>query len=198
MRLALALTLGLVLGSATLEAQTVPAAPALDLGATEWMATVGPALGVALFNSSQGHRYFLQALSWGRILSRSLGSGWLSGQFEWAVEVVPVFGQYAPHHTYGFGITPIVWRWNFTPRGRLAPFAELAGGGLWTRDPVPADTTTTNFTAHAAYGVRYFVKPRMSLVASYRLHHISNGNRLASNPGVNAHVLQFGMSVLRH
>jgi hypothetical protein len=168
----------------------------LDVGTTEWMATAGPAFGIVIFHSAGGHRYFLPALSWGRILSGPVGPGVLRGRFQWSFEVVPLFGQFAPENTLGLGLTPLLWRWNFEPRGRFAPFAELAGGGLWTRDPVPSRTTTANFTAHAAYGIRYFLRPHAALVASYRLHHISNGNRLERNPGVNAHVLQFGVSVM--
>jgi hypothetical protein len=161
------------------------------------MAAAGPALGVTLFHSSEGHRYFLQTLSWGRVLSGPLGPSALRGRFQWSIEFVPVFGQYEPEKTYGFGVTPLMWRWNFEPHGRLVQFAELAGGALWTRDPLPADTTTANFTAHVSYGIRYFLKPRAAIVVSYRLHHISNGNRRDRNPGVNAHVVQLGMSVVR-
>ena len=174
-------------------------APSLDLGVgtSEWMATAGPALGVAVFHSAGGYRYFLQSLSWGRVLTEPRGPGLLKGRFQWSVEFVPVYGQYHPENTYGFGITPLVWRWNFEPHGRMAPFAELAGGALWTRDPVPARTATANFTAHVAYGLRFVVRPNVSFVAGYRFHHISNGNRFERNPGVNAHVLQLGLSVLR-
>jgi hypothetical protein len=197
MRSAIALALVLLTGVASARAQDVPPAPNLDVGTSEWMLAAGPAIGVTVFHSAEGHNYFLQTLSWGRILSRPLGPGALRGRFEWAFEVVPLYGQYDPQNTYGFGFTPLLWRWNFEPRGRIVQFAELAGGALWTRDPVPERTTTANFTAHASYGVRYFLRQHLSLVAAYRFHHISNGNRLERNPGVNAHVMQFGVSVLR-
>lgn len=174
-----------------------PLEPLFAVGATEWMVAVGPGFGVSLFHSEPGHRYLLPSISWGRVLSRAVGPPAVRGRFEWAFEVVPLFRQVTPRPTVGFGVTPLVWRWNFDPRGRLAPFAELAGGALWTRDPVPSETTTANFTAHAAYGVRYFLGPRHAVVASYRFHHISNGNRLERNPGVNAHVLQVGLSLMR-
>ena len=195
--IAAAIVLGLIdVGTAAAQ-DSRGTAPSLSVGVTEWMATAGPALGVKVFNSAEGHRYFLQSLSWGRILSAPRGPGMLRGQFEWSVEFVPLFGQYDPENTYGFGVTPLLWRWNLLPRGRIVQFAELAGGALWTREPVPARTTTANFTAHISYGVRYFVTPHTSFVASYRFHHISNGNRLESNPGVNAHVFQLGVSLLR-
>jgi hypothetical protein len=196
MRVAIALALLLGFSPAAFAQEPVPGPP-LDVGTTEWMATAGPAFGVELFHSEGGHKYVLQTLSWGRILSKPVGPGVLRGSFEWSMEVVPVYGQFAPDDTYGFGVTPLLWRWNFVPRGKVVHFAELAGGALWTQHPVPTRTTTANFTAHLAYGVRYFLRRHLSVVGMYRLHHISNGNRLERNPGVNAHVLQAGLSLMR-
>ena len=169
----------------------------LSTGTTEWMIGAGPAFGMELFHSVGGHRYVLQTLSWGRVLTDAHGRGWLRGRFELAFEVVPIYGQYDPQSTYGFGITPLVWRWNFEPRQRLASFVEVAGGGLWTRDAVPERTTTANFTAHGSYGIRYIISPSRTVNVAYRFHHISNGNRLERNPGVNAHVVMVGMSVIQ-
>lgn len=197
MRLATALAMVLAACAATAHAQDTPPVPALTVGGSEWMVTAGPAFGIAIFHSAKGHRYVWPALSWGRILTRPVGPRLLRGQFQWSLEAVPLFGQYQPDRTLGIGVTPLLWRWNFTPHGKLAPFAELAGGALWTRAPVPSGTTTANFTAHVGYGVRYLLRPRAALVAAYRFHHISNGNRLEKNPGVNAHLLQVGVSVVR-
>jgi hypothetical protein len=203
MRVAILLAVALLVDTSAF-GQTPPAVPpaAVDTppvqaGTSEWMITTGSAWGIALFHSIAGHNYVLTSASWGRILSEPMGPELLRGRFQWAFEVVPVYGQYAPYKTYGLGLTPIVWRWNFEPRGRLSTYAELAGGALWTTQPVPRQTTSANFTAHLAYGVRYFMRPRQALVASYRFHHISNGNRLEQNPGVNAHGFQFGWTVMR-
>jgi hypothetical protein len=207
MRLATVLTLVFAIGTAASAQQLATSSagtqeggrldPLFAVGTSEWMVTGGPAFGVSVLHSAAGYKYVLQSLSWGRILTRPVGPGVLRGRFEWSVEVLPVFGQYAPFDTFGVGVTPLLWRWNFLPHGKLAPFAELAGGGLWTTEPVPEKTTTANFTAHAAYGVRYFIGPQTALVVGYRFHHISNGNRLEQNPGINAHVVQIGFSVLR-
>jgi len=177
--------------------ETLEAASRLQVAATEWMIAAGPARGIALFHSTAGHNYVMLSASWGRILSEPKGPGVLRGRFQWAFEVVPVYAQFAPDTTFGVGVTPIVWRWNFEPRGRVATYAELAGGALFSRDPIPRETTTANFTAHLGYGIRYFVRPGQALVAGYRFHHISNGNRLERNPGVNAHVIQFGWTLMR-
>jgi hypothetical protein len=169
----------------------------LGRGTSEWMVTVGPAWGVVIFHSAAGHRYAMETISWGHVLTDHHGSGAWRGNFEWAIETVPVYNQSRPTSTFGVGVSPMVWRWNFEPRGKLAPFGELAGGALFTRDPVPARTTKANFTAHAGAGLRIFIRPREALILSYRFHHISNGNRVEPNPGVNAHVLQFGWTHVR-
>jgi hypothetical protein len=169
----------------------------LSSGTTEWTIGGGPAFGMQLFHSVGGHRYFLQTLSWGRVLTDAHGPGWLRGRFEIAFEVAPVYAQYDPVGTYGFGVTPLVWRWNFEPRGRLVSFVEVAGGGLWTGEDVPERTTTSNFTAHGSYGIRYFISPSRTINVAYRFHHISNGNRFERNPGVNAHVVMLGMSIIQ-
>jgi lipid A 3-O-deacylase len=169
----------------------------LSRGTTEWTIGAGPAWGLVLFHSAGGHKYVLQTISWGRVLTEPHGPAPLRGRFELAFEVAPVYAQYGPRKTYGFGVTPLVWRWNFEPRKKFATYVEMAGGGLWTRDAVPERTSTSNFTAHASYGVRYFLSPHRTINVAYRFHHISNGNRLERNPGVNAHVLMFGISVIQ-
>jgi len=194
-----ALGTGIAVGQSAADANRdgAPRASPVDRGSSEWMARAGAAFGVQLFHSVGGHKYLLSSLSWGRVLTAAHGPGVLRGRFEWAIEVVPLFAQRTPHRTAGIGVTPLTWRWNFDTRGNVVPFAELAGGLLWTRDPVPSQTARGNFTAHAAYGIRYFFRPSQALVVNYLFHHISNGNRLERNPGVNAHVIQMGLSVIR-
>jgi hypothetical protein len=173
------------------------AAPLVDRGATEWMTTIGSAWGVVLFHSAGGHRFLSQTVSWGKVLSGTKLRGALRGRFEWAVEMMPVYGQYHPDDVYGVGVSPFAWRWNFEPHGKYAPFAELAGGLLWTSAPVPPRTTRANFTAHAGVGLRRMIRPTQALVLLYRFNHISNGNRLDRNPGVNAHAIHVGWSLLK-
>ena len=170
----------------------IDASTVFDVGTIEWMITAGPAWGFVVLQSAPGHRYVLQTVSWGRVFASPRGPGAIRGRFEWVFEVAPIYRQYAPSDTAGIGITPFVARWNFEPHGRLSPYAEVAGGGLWTSNPVPDRTTTVNLTAHAAVGMRLFVRPHEALVLSYRVHHISNANSLKRNPGVNAHMIQIG------
>lgn len=160
----------------------------------ELMVGAGAAWSVKLFQSAANRRYAVQTVSWGRELTRALGPGMLRGRFAWAAEVTPVFAQTAPAGVYGFGVAPVVWRWNFQPRLRWSAFGELSMGGLWTTDAIPEDTTRANFTAHWGGGVRLFGSAGRSLMLGYRFQHISNGNNLGTNPGVNSHVVLAGWS----
>ena len=162
--------------------------------ADEIVIGAGAAWSVKLFGSAANRRYAVQTVSWGRELTRAVGPGVLRGRFVWAAEVTPIFAQTAPAGVYGFGIAPVVWRWNFEPRPRWSAFGELSMGGLWTTDPIPEDTSRANFTAHWGGGVRLFESAGRALVLGYRFQHISNGNNLGTNPGVNSHVLLVGWS----
>ncbi|MEZ5283611.1 MAG: acyloxyacyl hydrolase [Vicinamibacterales bacterium] len=160
----------------------------------EWMAGGGLAWSMALFQSAGGRRYGVATASWGRDLTRDGGPGWLRGRLMWAVEAMPLYAQSAPTSTIGAGLSPLVWRWRFTPRRRAAAFAELAFGGIYTRDPVPEGTERLNFLTHGGVGLRWRSDAAWSLVTAYRFQHVSNGNQLSSNPGVNAHVLWIGVA----
>jgi hypothetical protein len=176
---------------------TLDATSLFHVGTSEWMVTGASAWGVRIFHSTSGHQYVMQTISWGRVLSHPRFSGKLRGRFEWAFEATPLYAQYLPNRVFGFGVAPLVWRWNFEPHGRYAPYAELGGGALWTSAPVPQRTTAANFTAHAGGGVRMLIGPQHAVVVAYRLEHISNGNRLDRNPGVNTHAIHVGLSLMR-
>ncbi|MGD9903188.1 MAG: acyloxyacyl hydrolase [Vicinamibacterales bacterium] len=176
-------------GGAPAVAQPPPAA--LARGADEWNLVAAVARGVTVLQSRGGQRYVMPSVAWGRVLTDERGPRWMRGRFEWVIEAVPYFAEWAESDARGGGIVPLGWRWNLAARGRWHPFAEVGGGALWTTAAVPAGTTATNFTTHAGAGVRW-LGGRSGVIVGYRLHHISNGNRVARNPGVNAHMLIVG------
>jgi hypothetical protein len=164
---------------------------------SEWVIGAGAAWGIRIFHSTGDRWYAVQTVSWGRELTSDVGPGVLRGRFVWAVEAMPLFAQTHPTDAYGVGIAPVLWRWNFVPRPRWSAYGELAMGGLWTSSPIPEQTRRGNFTAHWGGGVRLKVSGERSVVLAYRLQHISNGNQLLTNPGVNSHVLFVGWSTRR-
>jgi hypothetical protein len=176
------------------------ASPASEKGPArgdQWQIGTGHAWSVDLLQSAGGRRYVSVTASWGRDVMRDAGPGWLRGRLMWAVEVMPLYWQYKPGTTLGVAVSPLVWRWRFVPRRRAAAFAELAFGGLFTADPVPEGTEAANFLTHGAFGIRWRPGRTTSFVTAYRFQHISNGNQLATNPGVNAHVIWLGLSIER-
>ena len=100
----------------------------------------------------------------GKVLTGNVGPGMVRGNFEYAVEVFPIWQSYTPlmqrqncapavpgSVTYecstifnvggtftGVSITPTVFRWNFAGTRRLAPWVQGAGGVLWTNHKYPA------------------------------------------------------------
>lgn len=178
------------------DGQSGPEPAALPRG-HEWQVGAGYGWSFDLLDSEGGRRYIPWTVSWGWDLMDDAGPGFLRGRLMWAVEAMPLYWQYQPTDTAGVGISPLVWRWRFVPRNRAAAYAELAFGGVFTGDPVPEGTESANFLTHGAFGIKWRPARRTALITAYRFQHISNGNQLSTNPGVNAHVLWLGLSLTR-
>ena len=136
----------------------------------------------------------------GKVLTPELGTGLFRGNFEYAGEIIPYWQSFTPTFqrircpavpsgfpvnpntcsapytvggTYsGITITPIILRWNFTHGRRLMPWAQAAGGLLWTNHKYPgygntspqdvpetgpsSDTSVWNFTPQGGIGSALF------------------------------------------
>ena len=103
----------------------------------------------------------------GKVLTPLAGPGFLKGQFEYSVELMPWWQGYAPpfaryNLTYlpppapgappptlaqgpyqtggaynGLSVTPMILRWNLTGTRRVLPFIQGAGGLVWTNHKFP-------------------------------------------------------------
>jgi len=128
----------------------------------------------------------------GKVLTGQHGSGPLRGNIEYAVDLIPIYVLSGPVNTaYGGSFNPFVAKWNFTGGKRFAPYAELAGGVLFTNTEVPFRTSNINFTSQFAVGTHIFTRENRSITLDVRYVHISNAGMTVPNPGINT--VQFGI-----
>jgi hypothetical protein len=137
-------------------------------------------------------------LRYGWILTGPVGPGFLRGQFEYAVDVVPVFVVDQKFGTaYGFGLNPFALKWNFTKPRKVVPYFELGGGTLFTNINVPPGTSQVNFTSSGALGM-HFLRSKYNFSAELRFMHISNASLANLNPGINTLQLRLGFGQFTH
>ena len=178
-------------GSANKASQSEP--ETLRKGDTELGVLVE--VGIAHDLGGEGDRQFLAfGGRLGRILTEPAGPGFLRGNLEIAVELLPVFLMFQETTVYGFSST-LLLRHYFSPHRRLRPFMSLGVGALFATDPIPPQGSSFTFTPQGGFGVAWFQKPGLVYLFEYRFHHISNGGLKLPNPGINSSTLQFGVSL---
>ncbi len=210
------------------EGLTKPSAAALPL---EFGALVQGGVGVTQDRSD--FKFLMAGIHAGKVLTGNHGSGLLRGNFEVAAELFPFWQSYTPkmqkascfptpqpgtfgvpgdycsaNYTIGgtfSGITatPVILRWNFAGTHRLTPWAQGAGGLLWTNHKYPAfgntdhslanngpnaDASVWNFTPQGGVGLHYFFTPNRSIDFGANAVHISSASLGDRNPGVNASI----------
>jgi hypothetical protein len=169
------------------------AAPAQgrDWDVSVWMAGE---TGEELTNSFSEAQILTAGVTAGRILTDEIGHGWRRGRFEYAFDVIPVFRQFRPQYLYGGGFEPVILRWNSSLHaGRVAPYIELAGGGLRTNANLPTGNTSDfNFTARGGGGIQVFQSSRNSIDVGVRWSHISNANLGVQNQEFNGIQVSLG------
>ncbi len=132
-------------------------------------------------------------LRYGWVLTSPVGPGILKGRFEYAIDAIPVYLVFQPANTaYGVGLAPLNLKWNFATRGRLAPYAELSGGVLFTTQDVPTGTSNVNFTPSVAFGT-HFLGDKLTWSLEARYLHISNAGLDRRNPGINTFEVRLGV-----
>ncbi len=138
----------------------------------------------------------------GRVMTGELGKGWGRGTFELDSEITPVdyvlWSGYG--NVYGFGVSPLVMKWNFTRGKKLIPYFLAQGGMLHTHVKIPpGNTSTVNFIEGPGIGFNYFLKPGRSVNFDFRATHLSNASLGDHNPGVNSSLqISLGYNWWRH
>jgi hypothetical protein len=184
--------------------------------------------GVGLTENRSDFKFIMAGVHAGKVLYSHDKPGLLHGNFEYAMELFPYWQSFTPKFqrancvagpllggitcspTYTVGgtftgvtFTPIILRWNFAGHGRIVPWAQAAGGVLWTDHKYPAfgsptlnlandgpntDASVWNFTPQGGVGVHYFLSPTRSIDFGANAVHISSASLGDKNPGVNASV----------
>ena len=97
---------------------------------------------------------------------------------------------------YGVGVRPAGLRLTYRPAERVQPFVAGSTGLALFDQSIPNTLgRSLNFMFDVGAGVRIAVTPALVLTASYRYYHLSNGFRGRINPGVDANLLQLGVTV---
>jgi Lipid A 3-O-deacylase (PagL) len=147
--------------------------------------------GVRIAPSNPKGRFWNIGIRFGYVLTGEHGPGPLRGRFEYVADVIPVIQFHFPGQTaWGGGIVPVGMKWDFVTRHRIAPYAEVNGGGLVTNNDVPPGGSMLNFTASGSLGV-HVLRGKFSWSVEARFYHISNGC-LAPNPSFNTLGLSVG------
>lgn len=135
---------------------------------------------------------------YGWILTSPHGPGFLRGEFEYAVDVVPVFMVVQKTGSaYGAGFDPFALKWNFTKPRKVVPYFELSGGTLFTNTEVPPGASRVNFTSSGALGL-HFLQSKYNWNVELRFMHISNAGLASPNPGINTLQIRIGFGRFTH
>jgi hypothetical protein len=132
-------------------------------------------------------------------IGRVMAGGSNGNSLQLILDGTPFFRVRQPDAVRGWSVSPVFVRWNFPPAGERGAriFAEIAGGLLFTAQPVPVRTTTFNFVDQAGFGIRIEESRARAWLFGYRFQHISNAGRVRPNPGANYNFVYGGLSFIR-
>lgn len=166
-----------------------------EKGTVEISVLGGTSLPISLFRANANHNLTMASFQVGWVVS----GGPNGNNLQLILDATPLFQVRQPDAVKGWSVSPLFVRWNFPPAGEkgLRIFGEIAGGLLFTAQPVPARTTTFNFVDQAGFGVRIEESDGRAWLIGYRFQHISNGGRVKPNPGANFNFVYLGLSFIR-
>src|SRR5271170_2429948 len=196
MKLIAAFFCSLILAGAV-AAQDAPAAPAAPAPvAQDWVAQsltrhaweLGVLGGGGLgFGKSDNTQFAYAGGRIGWIITGNHLHGILRGNFEWAVDILPLYAVLPPGSAvYGGSFKPAIWQWNFTSGKTIAPYIAAAGGVVFSHSNIPpGDTSWVNFTSQGVFGVHIFTRPGRALQLEGSFGHLSSASLGNHNPGYN-------------
>src|SRR5581483_6512578 len=155
----------------------------------------GAVTGIALLGGVQAHDLALTSLSYGHMLSHTVGDGrFYRGHWELRGEL---FGgvEYSPSSEWVIGLAPHL-RYNFATGTRWVPYFD-AGAGVTATSIGPPDLSNTfEFNLQATVGTQFFLRDNLALTLEARFLHMSCAGISDPNRGVNGVVGLVGLSFL--
>jgi Lipid A 3-O-deacylase (PagL) len=166
-----------------------------EKGTVEISLLGGTSLPVPLFRANADHNLTMASFQIGRVMA----GGPNGNNLQLIVDGAPFMQVRQPDVVLGWSVSPLFVRWNFPPAGDRGAriFGEIAGGLLFTSQPVPVHTTTFNFLDQAGFGVRFEESERRAWLIGYRFQHVSNAGRVRPNPGANFNFVYLAVSFIR-
>lgn len=163
---------------------------------------------------SQARRFFIAGFGWRRVILANDSIAW-----KFSVDAVPLALVSEPtvngitvvpdpkkiscagcvigrRTSYGYGIEPVGFEFNFRRQRRFQPVAGINGGVLKFNHDVPVPNSNSfNFTFAVKAGVQIFTTESRSLTIGYRYQHTSNANTgNPFNPGIDSNFVYAGFS----
>jgi Lipid A 3-O-deacylase (PagL) len=153
--------------------------------------------GHGINGSTSGTGVWNLGLRYGIVITAPAGPGFLKGQLEYALDVIPVWVIAQKTNTaYGGGINPFAFKWILTTPRKVKPYLEIEGGTLFTNTKVPENTSQINFTTSGAIGM-HVLGDKYNWTAEVRFMHISNAGMTKPNPGINTIQVRLGWGKFR-
>ena len=101
--------------------------------------------------------------------------------------------------SYGSGISPIGFQWDFGPMHKVQPFFSGNGGGIYFIEPVLTPLGSQwMYTMDFGAGISFFHHENQAITLGYRYQHLSNGNISPHNPGTDANTFYVRVSRFRN
>ena len=164
----------------------------LVLNKGTWNIGVWTGGGSGVSGTTSDTELWLTGIRFGKVLTSEHGSSFLRGRLEYTIEAIPAFFVFQNSTVYGFDVTPVLLKWNFSSNRRWIPFFEAGAGMLLTSEDVPEKTFPFNFTPQAGFGFHLLTSPKTAFTLSLKYMHISNGGLDRPNPGINSIQLLVG------
>ncbi|MBI2683040.1 MAG: acyloxyacyl hydrolase [Acidobacteriales bacterium] len=124
---------------------------------------------------------------YGRVLTAYHGKGWIRGNFEFRLEIIPLeYIFQPPRNAFGAEFRPVNFIWNFKGSKRVKPYTAIGGGLLLTNHDVPVATNGVNFTPQGGVGFHFMQGEHRAITAEFKYLHVSNAGLTNANSGINA------------